>query len=81
MSKPPEPARTYNQQHVPRRHTPGSPLPDLFQRLRVEDRPPARREGPCFNQGQDASVFGEFLRPESGDRIGRPPTVPLAGTF
>src|SRR5215471_6053997 len=26
------------------------------------------------------SVFGEFLRPELGDRIGLPPTVPLAGT-
>jgi hypothetical protein len=64
-----------------RRHTPGDPLPDLAQRLRVENRPPAHREGPCLNQVQDVSVFGEFLRPVLGDRIGLPPTVPIAGTF
>jgi hypothetical protein len=64
-----------------RRHTPGGPLPDLFQRLRVEDRPPAHCEGPYFKQIQDVSVFGKLLRPALGDRIGLPPTVLIAGTF
>src|SRR5215813_7984534 len=64
-----------------RRHPPGGPLPDLAQRLRVEDRPPAHCEGPGLNQGQDVAVFGEFQRPELGDRIGLPPTVPIAETF
>src|SRR5262245_12226365 len=63
-----------------RRYTLGGPLPDLAQRLRVEDRPPTHREGPGLNQGQDVAVFGEFLRPEVGDCIGRAPTVPLVGT-
>src|SRR5262249_5447094 len=63
-----------------RRYTLGGPLPDLTQRLRVEDRPPTHREGPGLNEGQDVAVFGEFLRPEVGNRIGLPPTVPLAGT-
>jgi hypothetical protein len=64
-----------------RRHTPGGPLPELAQCLRVEDMPPAHREGPGFNQVQEVAVFGQFLRPALGDRIGLPPTVPIAGTF
>ena len=64
-----------------RRHTPGSPLPELPQRLRVENMPPTHREGPGLNQVQEVEVFGQFLRPALGDRIGLPPTVPIAGTF
>src|SRR5262245_47934963 len=61
-----------------RRHTPGGPLPDLAQRLRVEDRPPAHREGPTLNQDQDVAVCGALLRPALGSRLGLPSTVPLA---
>jgi hypothetical protein len=56
-------------------------VPDLDQRLRVEDLPPAHREGPGLNQGQDVVVFGELLRPALGDGIGLSPTVSFAGNF